>query len=433
LSARCPAGDNRPYTAPSTQGKQSQRYPYVRIGSHSIIAKGENLTRLNSLASRIPFDDRVNQQATIHDFDLGLIQAFLQEIKSELYAESTSMSFEDLCRAMHIAKGSSENLLPVNAGLLFFSKSPEKFFSRAWIELVWHKNGSGKKFTEQYFKGPLHMQLRNVLSFLKTNIISEQVVKHPDKAEADRFYNFPYDAVEEALSNAIYHKSYELGSPIEVQVWPDKIEILSYPNPMPPINAEVLSTKRRIVAREYRNRRIGDFLKELHLTEGRGTGFPTIYDAMADNGSPKPIFETDEQSYVLVTIPIHTGLESSNQVSNYVKDSAFNGLEDIIAFCDQPSNHQSNYQSNQVIKLLKDAFGDYIIDVLNMLKEPQSSGVILEKIGVSKQTKNKKKYIDPLLEIGWINYTNPDNPKDRNQKYKLTESGKVLVKLITKH
>ena len=63
----CPAGDHRPYTAPSTQGKKSQRYPYIRFGSRSIIAKDENLTKLNSLASRIPFDDRVNQQATIND------------------------------------------------------------------------------------------------------------------------------------------------------------------------------------------------------------------------------------------------------------------------------------------------------------------------------------------------------------------------------
>ena len=51
-----------------------------------------------------------------------------------------------------------------------------------------------------------------------------------------------------------------------------------------------------LIAREYRNRRIGDFLKELRLTEGRGTGFPTIYDAMADNDSPKPTFDTDERT-----------------------------------------------------------------------------------------------------------------------------------------
>lgn len=44
---------------------------------------------------------------------------------------------------------------------------------------------------------------------------------------------------------------------------------------------------------------------ELHLTEGRGTGFPTIYNAMEANGSPEPSFETDDTTYVLVTLPAH--------------------------------------------------------------------------------------------------------------------------------
>lgn len=66
-----------------------------------------------------------------------------------------------------------------------------------------------------------------MLSFLKTHIIAEQIIKRSDRAEADRFYNFPYEAVKEALANAVLCINYELGSPIEVQIWHDKIEILS--------------------------------------------------------------------------------------------------------------------------------------------------------------------------------------------------------------
>jgi ATP-dependent DNA helicase RecG len=191
------------------------------------------------------------------------------------------------------------------------------------------------------------------LSFIENNILNEEVIKQPSKAEAIRFYNFPYEAIEEALSNAIYHKSYELGSPIEVQVWPDKIEILSYPGPVPPVNAEVLKSQRRIVTREYRNRRIGDFLKELHLTEDRGTGFPTIYDAMAENGSPVPLFETDELTYVLVILPIHhlsgTGTRVSDQASDQVKIFNFKSLSEIISFCNQASDQASD-QASTIIK-----------------------------------------------------------------------------------
>ena len=59
---------------------------------------------------------------------------------------------------------------------------------------------------------------------------------------------------------------------------------------------------------EFRNRRLGDFLKELDLTEGRSTGVPTIQEKLADNGSPRATFETTEDRLTfLIHIPIHAG------------------------------------------------------------------------------------------------------------------------------
>ena len=50
-----------------------------------------------------------------------------------------------------------------------------------------------------------------------------------------------------------------------------------------------------LVEIEDRNRRIGEFLKELHLTEGRNTGFKKILDSIRAKGSPLPEFETDDE------------------------------------------------------------------------------------------------------------------------------------------
>lgn len=72
------------------------------------------------------------------------------------------------------------------------------------------------------------------------------------------------------------------------------MEIASIPGPDRMITDEDLKN-RRLVSKRYRNRRIGDFLKELHMVEGRNTGIPTILKAMAANGSPLPVFETDEE------------------------------------------------------------------------------------------------------------------------------------------
>lgn len=69
-------------------------------------------------------------------------------------------------------------------------------------------------------------------------------------------------------------------------------------------------------SRHYRNRRLGDFLKELDLTEGRSTGVPTIQAKLAENGSPRAIFETtDDRLTFLVTIPVHEGCNESSETS----------------------------------------------------------------------------------------------------------------------
>ena len=87
------------------------------------------------------------------------------------------------------------------------------------------------------------------------------------------------------------------------------------------------------VSRRYRNRRIGEFLKELHLTEGRNTGFQKIIRALKANGSPMPTFETDDaRSYFLTTIGIHPAFTGSNDsVNDTVSDQMSENEQRILA------------------------------------------------------------------------------------------------------
>lgn len=76
---------------------------------------------------------------------------------------------------------------------------------------------------------------------------------------------------------------------------------------------EAIKQARTLKARRYRNRRLGDFLKELNLSEGRATGIPTIQDELRKNGSKAARIETDEErSYFLLDFPCRDGFENSN-------------------------------------------------------------------------------------------------------------------------
>ncbi len=300
----CPGGDTRPYASPKTMGKDNkEKAHYIRKGSSTILPSAEEERDLYQLANKVPFDDRIHHAAELTDLNITLIRSYLKEVGSSLFDRLETDDFLAVCRDMNIVSYLPEYAKPKNVGLLFFSLEPEKFFPCTQIDVVQFPEGlGGDHIVEQTFKGPLHQQLRDALRFIRNNIITEKVVKHPDKAEADRFFNYPYQAIEEALSNAVYHRAYDEREPIEVRVEHDRIEIVSFPGPDRSITLEGLK-QYRVSNRRYRNRRVGDFLKELHLTEGRNTGFKKILDTLENNGSPKPEFETNaDRSYFIARI-----------------------------------------------------------------------------------------------------------------------------------
>ena len=299
-----PSGYDRPYKAPTTLGEKGQKRYFIRHGSVSKIANSIEEKQLLSLSETIPFDDRINYNATVNELDKDLIIEFLYAIDSNLYKDAPQMGKEELALRMQLLRDTPENRHPINAALLFFNLEPHNFFRGAFSEVVLYKDYKGITFTEKTFRGSLFKQIRNVLEYLRSMVLAEKVIKIPGQAEALRIWNYPYEAVEEAVVNAYYHRSYENINPIEISVYPDKMVILSFPGPLPPIDQNALKQK-KVFARDYRNRRIGDFLKELDLTEGRSTGFPIIYDKMERNGSPAPIFETDNiYTHFLTILPV---------------------------------------------------------------------------------------------------------------------------------
>jgi predicted HTH transcriptional regulator len=137
-------------------------------------------------------------------------------------------------------------------------------------------------------------------------VVRKNIHKPKNDEHSIVVYNYPYQALEESLVNAYYHRRYDEYQPVEVNIMPDMIEIISYGGAERSIKLDDLRAGKRVHARRYRNPRLGEFLKELHLTEGRGTGFPTIHEELKKNGSPDSIIEADdEHTYFIIRIPCH--------------------------------------------------------------------------------------------------------------------------------
>lgn len=299
-------GHGRPYkAAKDVHSDKSTKLYYIRKFSSTIVASPEEEKELFYISTDIPFDDRPNLAAEVSDLDIGLMRAHLKEIGSSLYEHSLSMDALNIAKDMQLVSGPPEALKPLNVGLLMFSERPEKYFRYARIEVVDIPDPTGTNMVEKVFTGPIQRQLSDALAFIRNYTLKEVVIKSADKAEATRISNYPYAAIEEILANAVYHRSYQEKEPITVRITAEAIEITSFPGFDRSISDKDIA-ELSIRARVYRNRRIGDFLKELKLIEGRNTGFPNAIKALKANGSGMPRFEMDEgRSFLSVTIPIH--------------------------------------------------------------------------------------------------------------------------------
>jgi ATP-dependent DNA helicase RecG len=301
-----PGGYDRPYKACDSLSKDKSEFVhFVRRYSSTVKANDGEIKELHALSENIPFDDRVNRQAKLDDLSYNRIASYLKRVNSSLSGQLDTMTIQDIALSMRIAEGPPEYTRPLNIGLLFFANDPEDFFREAHIEVTYIPDPTGEGMIEREFSGPLDVQLADALLYLKSSVIAEMVHKVPDQAEAIRHFNYPYEAVEEALSNAVYHKSYQIAEPIIVRIEKDNLSILSNPGPDRSITDDDLQSF-HMYSKHNRNRRIGDFLKELELVEEKNTGIPTMIKALEANGSKPPVFETDdERSYFRVVFEIH--------------------------------------------------------------------------------------------------------------------------------
>jgi len=303
----CYSGLDRPYKClDDVYVKESKNKSYfIRKGSSSIKTTTQAEKELFSLSGIIPYDDRINYNTSLNDLNINLIRKYLFDINSNLLSLSESMSLEELCENLQITSGPKEAIHPRNVGLLFFSYNPEKYIPYSYIDLTIIYDPTGEGMIEKQFKGPINIQYFDVMQFIKNNIIEEKIFKISGQMEAKRYFNYPYESIEELVGNALLHKNYQYHEPISIRITKETFEITSIPGFDSSINEkDILTFSPK--TRKYRNRRIAEFMKELHIAEAKNTGYPTIIKYLKQNESAMPIIEMDgERSYVTVIIPIN--------------------------------------------------------------------------------------------------------------------------------
>ena len=454
-----PTGINRPYSVmESVVAKKSMPKFYVRSKSSTIEAKGEILDEVRELANRVPFDDRGNDKITIDDISGVRVYEHLKTVGSKLVDEFGRKSLIEILDEMDLLVGPTENRQIKNVAAMMFCDNPKKFFPVTQVDIVHFPEGSIENpdvmIEAPKIIGPVPKIINETLSYLRTNVIKQRITKPSDTEKSIKVFNYPYQAFEEAVVNALYHRDYMEREPVEITIEPTHVDILSYAGPDRSISDEAIKEAKKLKARRYRNRRLGDFLKELGLTEGRATGIPTIQKHLRLNGNAPATIETDDdRTYFLMTIPCREDMIGQNDIdpANQVEDTTLlekvktqlvNELanDDLQVYIvdnmdvDPLINGLANLIFQVYLQVWEKAETDQTLMISDVLKmflsmkaKSLTSAELLNQSNISSLYKLRRYILDPAISAGYIEMSNPEKPTSSKQRYLLSTLGVSLL------
>ncbi len=186
------------------------------------------------------------------------------------------------------------------------------------------------------------------------------------------------------MVNAFYHRDYMSYEPVTIEIEPDCINIMNFPGIDRSISEKTIAEGKRFVSRYYRNRRLGEFLKELELSEGHSSGIPTIQEELAKNGSPRAEFFTDEDRRAMrIKIPIHLAfLVNNNEITTS------DGYEKAT----NKLSKKKMEQYDKILKLMDDGNWHKTAEIAEKLelKDTRTKELLKELVGIDQLVDNGK-------------------------------------------
>ena len=133
---------------------------------------------------------------------------------------------------------------------------------------------------------------------------------------------------------------------------------------------------------------------------------------------PNVTFENRESAHEFV-ITIKREPAVGGQVGDQVSDQVVH--QEANQEANQVANqvaHQVTHQVTHQVNTSKPRLTKAQKDIVNFCSIPRTAQEILSRMGLSQHSVNRKRHIQPLVEMGVLEMTNPDNPTDPNQKYR---------------
>ncbi len=351
---------------------------YVRVGDADKPMTEYEVYSYEAFRKKYRDDIRPAEDVTVAALDSSKLEEYIL-LRKKNRTNLASVSIEQIYELTGITRKGQVTL----AATMLFSPYPQAYFPQLGIiatsvpgTQMGVLNAYGQRFTDsKRIEGTIPEMLEGALTFVRNNMRVATKID-PKTGKRVDMPQYPMDAVREAILNALVHRDYSIhtqGMPIQVIMYTDRIEISNHGGLYGRLRVDQLGKTQP----DTRNPVLVTAMEVLGETENRYSGIPRIRLAMEEMGLPEPVF-ADQRGVFTVTLYNQSAATQAPVFIDQPRDE-----KGLLAFCETPRTRQ------EIVAYLAIASGRYALN----------------------------RYLTPLVKAERIAMTNPEHPKDPNQKY----------------
>ena len=193
---------------------------HYRSGSTKQVLNGPALEAFLLRKRGVTWDNLPLPIFTIDDVDDSALEKFkeLAIKKSRIEPQLLDEPKETLLQKLRLTNGK----YLTNAAMLLFSKDPQEYQLGAFIKVGFFENDAEILYQDE-IRGSLMDQIDKAVELIYFKYMKAQI-SYQGIQRIERYF-VPEDALREALLNAICHKQYQSGVPIQVSVYEDRLYV----------------------------------------------------------------------------------------------------------------------------------------------------------------------------------------------------------------